>query len=137
MPKPFDQAAAVPVRGGLVGLITSSNRRRWVVPKGQIDPGHTAPEAAAIEAWEEAGWLGRLDDEPIGSFSYRKLGRERHVLVFLLTVTEEKDEWPEATFRTREWLTAEVAAARVEEPELRAILLGLASRVNAPSTGAV
>lgn len=132
MAKSFDQAAAVPIRGGLVGMITSSNGRRWVVPKGQIDPGHTAREAASIEAWEEAGWLGFLESEPVGSYTYRKEGRDRSVLVFLMTVTDEKDDWPEAATRCREWLTVEEAVGRIGEPELRDIVRGLAVVTSKP-----
>lgn len=125
MAKAFDQAAVIPVRDGLVGMITSSTGKRWVVPKGQIDPGHTAREAASIEAWEEAGWLGLLDDEPVGNYTYRKDGRDRYVLVFLMTVTDEKDHWPESAFRCREWLTVEDAVARIEEPGLQEIVRGV------------
>ena len=125
MAKAFDQAAVIPVKDGLVGMITSSTGKRWVVPKGQIDPGHTAREAASIEAWEEAGWLGLLDDEPVGNYTYRKDGRDRYVLVFLMTVTDEKDHWPESAFRCREWLTVEDAVARIEEPGLQEIVRGV------------
>ncbi len=125
MAKAFDQAAVIPVKDGLVGMITSSTGKRWVVPKGQIDPGHTAREAASIEAWEEAGWLGLLDNEPIGNYTYRKDGRDRCVLVFVMTVTDEKDHWPESAFRCREWLTVEDAVVRIEEPGLRQIVLAL------------
>lgn len=126
MPKSFDQAAVVPVRDGLIGLITSSNGKRWVVPKGQIDPGHTAREAASIEAWEEAGWLGMLGVEPIGYYTYRKDGRDRNVLVFLMDVTDERDQWPEASIRCREWLSVEDAVQRIGEPGLQEIVRGLA-----------
>ena len=125
MAKAFDQAAVIPVKDGLVGMITSSTGKRWVVPKGQIDPGHTAREAASIEAWEEAGWLGLLDDAPVGDYTYRKDGRDRCVLVFVMTVTDERDHWPESAFRCREWLTVEDAVARIEEPGLRQIVLAL------------
>lgn len=125
MAKAFDQAAVIPVKDGLVGMITSSTGKRWVVPKGQIDPGHTAREAASIEAWEEAGWLGLLDAEPIGNYTYRKDGRDRNVLVFVMTVTDEKDHWPESAYRCREWLTVEDAVARIEEPGLQEIVLAL------------
>ena len=125
MAKAFDQAAVIPVKDGLVGMITSSTGKRWVVPKGQIDPGHTAREAASIESWEEAGWLGLLDDEPIGNYTYRKDGRDRSVLVYLMTVTDEKDHWPESAFRCREWLTVGDAVARIEEPGLQEIVRSL------------
>jgi len=64
------QAAVVPLADGQVGLVTSSSGRRWVVPKGMIDPGHSPGEAALIEAWEEAGLVGVLDPEPAGSYLY-------------------------------------------------------------------
>ena len=64
------QAAAVPVRTGKVCLVTSSSGRRWVVPKGMMEPGKTASEIALQEAWEEAGLVGVLQPEPLGSYLY-------------------------------------------------------------------
>ena len=116
------QSAALPVRDGLVCLITSSSGLRWVVPKGHIDPGHTAAEAALVEAWEEAGLAGVLDPAPAGSYQYRKNGRDHHVTVYRMRVTEEAADWPERGFRRREWVTADEAAARVNEPGLRALI---------------
>lgn len=122
MPPPVRQAAAVPVLDGRVCLVTSRSGRRWVFPKGLIDPGHTAPEAALIEAWEEAGVVGTLDPAPAGSYVYRKYGRDHHVVVFRMTVTAVHDAWPEAGERRREWVAPDDAAARVEEPGLRDLL---------------
>jgi 8-oxo-dGTP pyrophosphatase MutT (NUDIX family) len=122
MPIWVRQAAAIPVRDNRVCLVTSSSGRRWVVPKGQIDPGHTAGEAALVEAWEEAGLVGALDSEPLGTYAYEKLGRELHVLVFRMIVTEVRDEWPERHLRTREWVTLDEALERIEEPGLRDLL---------------
>ena len=42
--------------------------------KAAIDPGHTALEAAAIEALEEAGVEGELLPRAIGSFGTRNSG---------------------------------------------------------------
>jgi 8-oxo-dGTP pyrophosphatase MutT (NUDIX family) len=122
MPIWVRQAAAIPIRDGRVCLVTSSSGRRWVVPKGQIDPGHTAGEAALIEAWEEAGLVGALDPEPIGTYAYEKLGRALHVLVFKMNVTEVRDEWPERQVRARVWVTLEEALDRIEESGLRDLL---------------
>jgi 8-oxo-dGTP pyrophosphatase MutT (NUDIX family) len=122
MAKSFNQAGVVPVRGGLVGLVTSSNGKRWVVPKGGVDPGYTPREAAAKEAWEEAGWVGMPDAEPIGNYTYVKEGRRRQVLVFRMLVTEVHADWPEMSFRTREWVTPDEAIERIEEPELQALI---------------
>ncbi|HUR52698.1 MAG TPA: NUDIX hydrolase [Gemmataceae bacterium] len=122
MPVWVRQAAAVPFSEGRVCMVTSSSRRRWVLPKGLIDPGHTPGEAALVEAWEEAGLLGTLDPEPLGSYVYEKLGRECHVLVYRMTVTEVRDAWPEKGMRERVWLAPLDVLERVEEPGLRDIL---------------
>jgi 8-oxo-dGTP pyrophosphatase MutT (NUDIX family) len=122
MPIWVRQAAVIPMREDRVCLVTSSSGKRWVVPKGQIDPGHTAGEAGLVEAWEEAGLVGALDAEPLGSYAYEKLGRELHVLVFRMIVTEVRDAWPERQLRTRVWVTLEEALDRIEEPGLRDLL---------------
>jgi 8-oxo-dGTP pyrophosphatase MutT (NUDIX family) len=122
MTQPVRQAAAIPVSGGRVCLVTSRSGRRWVIPKGLIDPGHTAAEAALVEAWEEAGLVGTLDPAPVGSYVYRKFDRDHHVVVFRMTVTAVKDAWPEAGVRRRAWVSAAEAIDRVEEPGLLDIL---------------
>ena len=119
MSKTLRQAAALAIRDGLICMVTSRNGRRWVIPKGHVDPGHTAQDAARIEAWEEAGLIGIVDTEPIGTYQYEKYDTTRHVEVYVLTVIEEKDEWPEADERTREWVSVPVALHRIEEPDLR------------------
>lgn len=131
MPIWVRQAAAIPIKDDRVCLVSSSGGRRWVVPKGQIDPGHTAGEAALVEAWEEAGLVGALDVEPLGSYAYEKMGRELHVLVFRMFVTEAREEWPEKNLRSRVWVTLDEALERIEEPGLRD-LLRLAFRLRYP-----
>ena len=55
MPILLSQAGAVPVLDGRLCMVTSRSGKRWVFPKGIIDPGHTPGGAALLEAWEEAG----------------------------------------------------------------------------------
>ena len=119
MSKTLRQAAALAIRDGLICMVTSRNARRWVIPKGHVDPGHTAQDAARIEAWEEAGLIGIVDTDPIGTYHYEKYDTTRHVEVYMMAVIEEKDEWPEADERTREWVSVAVALHRIEEPDLR------------------
>ena len=52
------QAAAVPVEAGRICMVTSRSGKRWVVPKGRLEPGKSAGEIALQEAWEEAGLAG-------------------------------------------------------------------------------
>jgi 8-oxo-dGTP pyrophosphatase MutT (NUDIX family) len=122
MARAIEQAAAIPVYDGRVCLVTSRTGRRWVIPKGKIDPGHTAAEAARIEAWEEAGVRGTLGRVAIGSYEYEKYGRVHRVSVFVMRVSDAKDDWPECRVRQREWLALDDAIERIEEPDLRDLL---------------
>jgi 8-oxo-dGTP pyrophosphatase MutT (NUDIX family) len=118
------QAGAIPVRGGTVCLVTSSNGKRWVIPKGLIDPGHTAGEAALQEAWEEAGLVGLLSPEPVGSYLYAKWGGTCHVTVFRMEVTEVAEDWPERSVRQRRWVSIAEALQMLDDEGLRAVMLG-------------
>jgi ADP-ribose pyrophosphatase YjhB (NUDIX family) len=127
MAEPLSQAAALPIRDGLVCLVTSRGGRRWVIPKGHIETGHTPEEAASTEAFEEAGLIGVMNPVSVGTYHYEKFRRSHAVSVFIMTVTEEKANWPERRERTREWVTFETAIARLAEPELRAIVQAVAA----------
>jgi 8-oxo-dGTP pyrophosphatase MutT (NUDIX family) len=109
------QAAAIPLRKGRICLITSRNGKRWVIPKGWIEPGQTAGETALQEAWEEAGLLGALDREPIGSYIYEKEGQTYHVVVFLMRVTQVTQDWLERSFRERSWVTSAGFLERIDD----------------------
>lgn len=123
------QAAALPVKDGLVCLVTSRNGKRWVAPKGCMEPGKTAGEIALQEAWEEAGLVGVLEPDPVGSYFYEKDGFTCHVIVFVMQVTDEAETWPEQSFRERRWLSVAKAAERVADQGLRAIIEGAAVKV--------
>lgn len=121
MPKAVEQAAVLPVRNGMVCLVTSTRGHRWVIPKGMIDKGHTAVEAAAIEAWEEAGLFGEVSEMPLGTFEYVKDRRTHRVTVFRMEVTEVGTDWPEP-FRRREWVEPARAVKRLKEAGLKKIV---------------
>jgi len=116
------QAAALPVKNGRICIVTSSNGKRWVIPKGLIEPGQTAGEAALQEAWEEAGLVGVLQPEPIGSFLYEKWSGTCHVTVFLMQVTEVAQDWPERSLRQRTWVSPVGALERIDDVGLTELL---------------
>lgn len=125
------QFAALPWRMGARGLeillITSRETKRWVIPKGWPMKGRAAHEAAAQEAFEEAGIRGDITSEPLGMFRYlKRLKGDKTQLcavdVFPLQVTGILDQWPERDEREREWVTPETASQRVDEPELKALI---------------
>jgi 8-oxo-dGTP pyrophosphatase MutT (NUDIX family) len=119
---PIQQAAALPIWGGKVCLVTSRGGRRWVLPKGVVETDWTPAECAVQEAWEEAGLVGDLEPEPIGSYTYQKDGRNHHVSVYRLRVTQILNAWPECEIRRRVWLAPAEALWRIDIPELRNLL---------------
>jgi len=131
------QAAALPIKTGKICLITSSNGRRWIIPKGLIEPGQTAAENALQEAWEEAGVVGTLIPDPVGRYLYEKNGEICHVTVFVMQVHEVAQEWPERVLRQRSWVSLPGALQRIEDIGLGEILratLGRKQQRRVPAT---
>lgn len=112
-------------------LITSRGSGRWLIPKGNIDRGLTPAQAAAKEAYEEAGIRGTITtDTPLGfftSFKTVKSGEERFVTVevYALLVDKQLKRWPESGQREACWMSANDAAKSVREPGLTRLLLRL------------
>lgn len=136
------QYAALPWRHAAAGLeillITSRETRRWVIPKGWPMITYAPADAAAQEAFEEAGVRGDIADEPIGAFRYRKRLKSGEaqlcrVDVYPLAVTTEAKTWPEKRQRTRRWVPAADAAHMVDEPGLRRIIEDFAAAAPAPA----
>lgn len=128
------QAAAIPLWGSRVGLITSRSGTRWVVPKGHFEPGKTAGEIALQEAWEEAGLTGVLLPDPVGSYLYEKFGNLYHVTVFVMQVTAVADDYPEAASRKRVFVMPETAIERVQEKGLRELIRAATGRLELSQT---
>lgn len=108
-------------------LITSRETRRWLLPKGNPIRGLSAHEAAAQEAFEEAGVSGVACPTPLGRYSYWKRRRDgslrrAKVSVFPLAVTAQAEEWPEQDQRELSWLDLPNAAAAVQEAELARLI---------------
>ena len=112
-------------------LVTSRETRRWVVPKGWPWRKVENHDAAAGEAWEEAGVRGQANPKSIGSFTYDKRRntqvRALKVLVYLLEVTEVAATWPEHEQRQRDWFSPSAAADLVAEADLKDLLRALPS----------
>jgi phosphohistidine phosphatase len=132
----YHQSAVIPFRMHKgkpeILVIYSSNRKHWVVPKGIMDPGLTARESAAKEAWEEAGVEGRIYDGSLGAYTCRKWGAACHVEVFAMEVTHlvPEKKWEES-HRGREWLTPKQAAKRLKQQELKPMVMTLAEKLRA------
>ena len=84
-------------------------------------------DAAAIEAAEEAGLVGQIEDHPIGSYHYVKrlkgeTAADVQVIVFPFRVAYQADDWKEQGQRVHEWVRYQRAAQLVAEPALRRLI---------------
>lgn len=86
-----------------VYLITSREERKWIIPTGKLEKKLNNRQVAALEAFEEAGILGKLDkhfreqvllQSPSGK-------HKRKTTVFLLYVKRILKCWPEIHDRKR------------------------------------
>lgn len=121
-------------------LITSRDSGRWVIPKGWPITKLAPADAAAREAYEEAGLVGRIGDQPIGRYNYDKRlddGSNVHctVDVFAFEVEKQRKSWPERDERRTRWFMTEEAVVAVEEPELRAIIRSLKKKPRVAEIG--
>jgi 8-oxo-dGTP pyrophosphatase MutT (NUDIX family) len=126
------QYGALPYAVGTDGelrilLVTSRGTRRWIIPKGWPMKLRRPHKAAAQEAFEEAGVIGKSSKQPVGAYEYDKLADDGSsvrctVTVFPLEVRHLDDSWPEAAERARQWFAQEEAANLVDEPALRILL---------------
>lgn len=117
-------------------LVTSRDTGRWVIPKGNPMRRRQPHEAAAQEAFEEAGVEGIACPSAIGTFRYLKRRASgdvtASVTVFPLAVTRQLGDWPERDQRRRAWFSLPAAAAAVAEPGLKALIAGFREPPPAP-----
>lgn len=74
-------------------VLRRTARGEWVFPKGWIDPGETAEQAAAREVREETGVRAEIV-RLAGSAPYEADGEIRNVVYYLMRVTDSP-EWAE------------------------------------------
>lgn len=110
-------------------LITTRETRRWVVPKGSMETGLSPQEAAEREAFEEAGVVGTIAMDAIGSFRHDRGPPELvtdDVVLYPMLVRAECAIWPEHGQRDLLWLPADEAARKVDSEELGALIRSFA-----------
>lgn len=121
-------------------LITSRSTRRWIIPRGNPIAGLSPSLSAAEEAYEEAGIAGAVAPEAIGSYLYEKkrgtMSVAARVHVFPLHIRIQSLVFPEQGQRETRWFSREEAAAAVDEPELRVLILAFEPSAEAAAAGA-
>lgn len=109
--------------GTEVVLVKSLDSGRWILPKGWPMPGRTLVDAAAQEAWEEAGARGTVLPDEIARIPANKrlktgLDLPCDLVVFRMDDTTLAEDYPEAGKRKRKMLPVAKAAARADVDEI-------------------
>ena len=134
-----EQVAAVCYRMGSEGveflLVRTRGSGRWTFPKGSTEAGLTHAQAAALEAFEEAGVHGRIEEASFTRYVRRKRGdrrksrgaSEKEIVVNAHLCEVSRLSPPQESNRDRTWFSAQDARRRLlkgvrrrMEPRLRA-----------------
>jgi 8-oxo-dGTP pyrophosphatase MutT (NUDIX family) len=118
-----EQVAAVCYRingQGIEFLLVQTRRGRWTFPKGGVEPRLTHAQTAALEAFEEAGVHGRIEEEAFARYVRRKQGNMRRSPGVEIAVHAHLCEvlWlspPQEPGRNPTWLSPEKAKRRLQE----------------------
>jgi 8-oxo-dGTP pyrophosphatase MutT (NUDIX family) len=115
-----EQVAAVCYRLGKHGiefLLVRTRGGRWTFPKGSAESGLSHAQAAALEAFEEAGVHGRIEEAAFARYVRVRNGTRRSpeieviINAHLCEVTRLTE--PEEEDRTPTWFTAEKAKRKL------------------------
>jgi 8-oxo-dGTP pyrophosphatase MutT (NUDIX family) len=125
--KECDQVAAVCYRvrdGNIEFLLVRTRKGRWIFPKGGAEPGLTHAQAAALEAFEEAGVHGRMEEASFTRYIRRRRGEVRNSSARLAEKESAVDAHlcqvlrlvpPQELDRNPTWFSAEKAKRRLQE----------------------
>jgi 8-oxo-dGTP pyrophosphatase MutT (NUDIX family) len=117
-----EQVAAVcyRVRGSSIEfLLVQTRGGHWIFPKGGAEPGLTHAQAAALEAFEEAGVHGRIEEASFTQYVQRKRGAGRNSAVESAVSAHlcevRRLDPPQEANRKPTWLSPEKAKERLRE----------------------
>jgi 8-oxo-dGTP pyrophosphatase MutT (NUDIX family) len=113
-----EQVAAVCYRIGRSGiefLLVQTRNGRWTFPKGGAEPGLTHAQAAAVEAFEEAGVHGRIEQVAFAQYTRGKQRGSAGVLVHAYLCEVARLVQPQESNRVPTWFSPYKARRRLRE----------------------
>jgi 8-oxo-dGTP pyrophosphatase MutT (NUDIX family) len=123
-------------------LLVQTRGGRWIFPKGGVEPGLTYAQSAALEAFEEAGVHGRMEQIPftryfrrppaiMAALEARSKGESTNLEAVAVHLCEvSRLEPPQESNRNPTWLSAEKAKQRLLDDRVPAFGLELARVVD-------
>jgi 8-oxo-dGTP pyrophosphatase MutT (NUDIX family) len=107
-------------------LVRTRGGGRWTFPKGSAEPGLTHAQAAALEAFEEAGVHGRIEEASFARYIRRmrrgssaKGSSEKELAVNAHLCEVLRMSSPQERKRDRTWFSVEEARRRLREGRKR------------------
>ena|SRR5664279_4714821 len=105
--------------GELEFLLVRTKNGHWTFPKGGVDRDATHADAAAREAYEEAGVRGSVERTPFISYNHCKprwMNSRRRVIVVHAHLCEVKQlVTPAERYRDPQWFNVEKAKRRLQK----------------------
>ncbi len=108
-------------RPPLIAVVCLRKRNEWVLPKGKLDDGETAREAAMREVWEETGHDVSVH-EFLGTLAYDAGGRSKIVHYWRMESIGNSSRELMDDVRAVDWLPLEAAIERLSREHERAFL---------------
>ncbi|MBV9042154.1 MAG: NUDIX hydrolase [Acidimicrobiia bacterium] len=99
----------------------------WTLPKGKLDEGETAQEAAVREVEEETGFLVKLVEELPSTDYHDRYGRPKHVRYWVMDITDGEFR-PNREVDEVRWLSVGEAKALLSYSRDRDVLEAFAAR---------
>ena len=108
-------------------LITSREQGQWIIPTGKLEKNLSNRRVALLEAFEEAGILGKLDEQfKVQVLLQSPCGKKkRKTIVFLLYVKRILNHWPEESERKRKSVSIQTYMKTVSDKKLKRKLLAI------------
>ena len=107
-----------------VCLVTSRDKRKWILPTGKHEKKLSDEKVALLEAYEEAGLKGKLDKSfckklDVSSPSGKK---KRKTKLFLIKVDKQLKDWPEKKQRRRVMVNLENLHQYINDKKLKKVI---------------
>ena len=106
-------------RGAVEFLLVRTKSGRWTFPKGNIEPHLELHESALLEAYEEAGAMGRIATVHFDEYLHLKEAGLRRLVVAAYLLEVEETVPPQELHRTPTWFNAREAKSRLAKGRLR------------------